>query len=348
MLRRHASKLGYPRAVRHLRSRRSGEPGPRRAARDSRAERDDAAGRPALSDQPLEDRVAPAAGGGEAATSDKSIWPRWAIAAIRRRCKTPARSISTICCCCTEELFEKHRRRPPQAEAALFDHLLVDEYQDTNGSQYRIVKALAAEHRNLCVVGDDDQSIYGWRGAEVQHILRFAKDWPDAKVVRLEENYRSTAAILELANRLIAFNKQRHDKVLRAARAGGEPPRILQYEDETDEARADGRRHPPPDRNRPAASRATSRSCFAPTSSRGRSRRSCGRRRFRTCCSAASRSSIARKCATSWRICGRSTRRATKSRCCGSSTRRRAASATRRSKRCSRKPSAAGSRSGTS
>ena len=86
-------------------------------------------------------------------------------------------------------------------------------------------------------MGDDDQSIYGWRGAEVQHILRFDRDWPDAKVVRLELNYRSTAAILEIANRLIAFNKQRHDKVLRAARAGGEPPRILQFNNETDEAR---------------------------------------------------------------------------------------------------------------
>src|SRR5439155_14345654 len=97
--------------------------------------------------------------------------------------------------------------------------------------------ALASEHRNLCVVGDDDQSIYGWRGAEVQHILRFNHDWPDAKLIRLEHNYRSTAAILEIANRLIGYNKQRHDKVLRAARPGGEPPRILQFNSETDEAR---------------------------------------------------------------------------------------------------------------
>ena len=137
---------------------------------------------------------------------------------------------------CTEELFT-HHATARQAEAQRFDHLLIDEYQDTNGSQYRIVKALAEEHRNLCVVGDDDQSIYGWRGAEVEHILRFARDWPDAKVIRLEENYRSTAAILNLANRLIAYNSHRHDKVLRAFRDEGEEPRILQFPDEAVEAR---------------------------------------------------------------------------------------------------------------
>ncbi len=136
----------------------------------------------------------------------------------------------------TEELYRKFpdvRRE----DAALYDHLLIDEYQDTNGSQYRIVRALAARHRNLCVVGDDDQAIYGWRGAEVMHILNFRKDWPDAKVVRLEENYRSTSAILDLANRLIAFNTVRNDKVLRPARQGGERPQILQFRDEEDEAR---------------------------------------------------------------------------------------------------------------
>ncbi len=136
---------------------------------------------------------------------------------------------------CTEELFRKSvaARR---AEAGRFDQILIDEYQDTNSSQYRIIKAVAAGHRNLCVVGDDDQSIYGWRGAEVKHILRFQQDWPDAKVVRLEENYRSTAAILEWANRLIAFNRTRHPKTLRAARPGGTPPRIQQFADESQEA----------------------------------------------------------------------------------------------------------------
>jgi len=136
---------------------------------------------------------------------------------------------------CTEELFSKHPDAR-YAEASRFDHLLIDEYQDTNGLQYRIVKALADRHRNLCVVGDDDQSIYGWRGAEVTHILSFQKDWPEAKVVRLEDNYRSKAPILELANTLIAHNSTRHKKVLRPSRDGGIPPKIVRFDNETAEA----------------------------------------------------------------------------------------------------------------
>ena len=135
----------------------------------------------------------------------------------------------------TEDLFESNEEVRLE-EAARFDHLLVDEYQDTNGSQYRIVKGLAEQHRNLCVVGDDDQSIYGWRGAEVEHILRFARDWPDAKVVRLEDNYRSSGSIIDMANRLIVFNSKRHDKVLRASRGMGQKPQILQFPNETQEA----------------------------------------------------------------------------------------------------------------
>lgn len=136
---------------------------------------------------------------------------------------------------CTEELFT-HHPKIRHAEAERFDHLLVDEYQDTNGSQYRIIKALAGKHRNICVVGDDDQSIYGWRGAEVAHILRFKNDWPEAKVVRLEMNYRSTHEIIAWANRLIAFNKLRHDKVLQAT-FSGETPKIMQLNDEEAEAK---------------------------------------------------------------------------------------------------------------
>jgi DNA helicase-2/ATP-dependent DNA helicase PcrA len=136
----------------------------------------------------------------------------------------------------TEQLLSEQSAICEQ-EASRFDHILVDEYQDTNGSQYRIIKSLAQRHRNLCVVGDDDQSIYGWRGAEVQHILNFRQDWPEAVVVRLEENYRSTAAILSMANTLIAFNTHRHDKVLRPARPNGPRPRVIQYPGESEEAK---------------------------------------------------------------------------------------------------------------
>jgi len=135
-----------------------------------------------------------------------------------------------------DELF---RKKPEilQQEAARFDQILVDEYQDTNESQYRIIRALAGPHRNLCVVGDDDQSIYGWRGAEVKHILGFARDWPDTLTVRLEDNYRSNQAIIAYANELIRFNKVRHDKKLNASRPGGEVPSVKQFADEVQEAR---------------------------------------------------------------------------------------------------------------
>jgi DNA helicase-2/ATP-dependent DNA helicase PcrA len=138
---------------------------------------------------------------------------------------------------CTERLFTEFKD-VRDIEAERFDHLMIDEYQDTNASQYRIIKALALRHRNLCVVGDDDQSIYGWRGAEVQHILNFSRDWPDALVIRLEMNYRSREPILALANTLIANNGTRHGKVLKPFRKGGLPPRFLRFEDETAEAEA--------------------------------------------------------------------------------------------------------------
>ncbi len=137
---------------------------------------------------------------------------------------------------CTEELFHRH----PEAltrQQARFDHILVDEYQDTNGTQYRIISALARLHRNLCVVGDDDQSIYGWRGADIENILGFDREFPDAKIVRLEDNYRSTPDVLGLANTLIVHNRDRRDKVLRATRPAGQQPRFLEMDDEVEEAK---------------------------------------------------------------------------------------------------------------
>ncbi len=135
----------------------------------------------------------------------------------------------------TERLFLEHAEARNQ-EAARYDHILVDEYQDTNSTQYTIVRALADRHQNLCVVGDDDQSIYGWRGAEVKHILGFRRDWPRAKTVRLEDNYRSAGEIISLANTLIRFNTSRHDKKLIASRGTGLAPKILKFENEEQEA----------------------------------------------------------------------------------------------------------------
>ncbi len=116
-----------------------------------------------------------------------------------------------------------------------FKFILVDEYQDTNRAQYQFIKLLGSEHGNVLVVGDDDQSIYGWRGADIRNILDFEKDFPDAKVVRLEENYRSTPQVLELANVVIRANKSRRGKTLRATREGGEKVVVVACADERDE-----------------------------------------------------------------------------------------------------------------
>ncbi len=132
-------------------------------------------------------------------------------------------------------LLERHPDRLSSYRRR-FEHILVDEYQDTNGAQYRFVKLLGGEHGNVMVVGDDDQSIYGWRGADIRNILGFEKDFPDARVVRLEENYRSTPHILDVANRVISANSERRGKTLRATQPEGEPVTVVATADERDEA----------------------------------------------------------------------------------------------------------------
>ncbi len=118
-----------------------------------------------------------------------------------------------------------------------FQYILVDEYQDTNHSQYMLVKTLSAKHRNLCVVGDPDQSVYGWRGADIRNIMDFEKDFTDAFTVVLEENYRSTAHILHAANEVIKHNKNRRPKNLWTKAGQGAVPEVLEFANETDEAR---------------------------------------------------------------------------------------------------------------
>ena len=127
------------------------------------------------------------------------------------------------------EVLERYRRS--------FRHVLVDEYQDTNRAQYRWLQLLCEEHRNLCVVGDDDQSIYRFRGADIRNILDFEDDFPDAQVVKLEQNYRSTQTILNASNAVIANNRARKDKFLWSELGEGEPVHVRELEDEHAEAR---------------------------------------------------------------------------------------------------------------
>ena len=125
-------------------------------------------------------------------------------------------------------VLETYRRR--------FRYVLVDEYQDTNRTQYELIRLLTSESRNLCVVGDDDQSIYGWRGADIRNILEFENDYPDAAVIKLEQNYRSTGIILDAANQVIAHNEGRKDKTLWTEHSAGEQIKVYCAQDEREEA----------------------------------------------------------------------------------------------------------------
>jgi len=118
-----------------------------------------------------------------------------------------------------------------------FKYILVDEYQDTNAVQYVWVRMLASKHKNICCVGDDDQSIYSWRGAEVKNILRFEQDFPNAVVVKLEQNYRSTPYILSAASQIISHNKHRHSKKLWTDQKDGEKIKIISCWNDKEEAR---------------------------------------------------------------------------------------------------------------
>ena len=135
----------------------------------------------------------------------------------------------------TLELLAEH---PPVLDVyrRRFRYVLVDEYQDTNKTQYELIRLLTAESRNLCVVGDDDQSIYGWRGADIRNILDFEKDFPDATVIKLEQNYRSTSNILDAANQVIAHNGGRKDKTLWTEHESGEKISLYCAQDEREEA----------------------------------------------------------------------------------------------------------------
>lgn len=129
--------------------------------------------------------------------------------------------------------------REPSVRALLacrFDHVLVDEFQDVNTVQYRLLKLLAEKSRNLAVVGDDDQAIYGWRGADVRLLLHFQHDWPDARIVKLEENYRSSQVILDAAHAVVSRNEDRHEKRLYTQRDGGDPVVFLRTRDDRSEA----------------------------------------------------------------------------------------------------------------
>ena len=136
----------------------------------------------------------------------------------------------------TLRLFREH---PDALEAcrAKYRYVMVDEYQDTNAAQFELVHSLTKEHRNFCVVGDDDQSIYGWRGAEIANLLNLEEHFPEVKIVKLEQNYRSTTTILNAANAIIKHNVRRRGKTLWSGKGAGAKIQLQTYPSDEDEAR---------------------------------------------------------------------------------------------------------------
>jgi superfamily I DNA/RNA helicase len=177
-------------------------------------------------------------GSNSAAFADESL--RAMAEHIRKRYETALHACNAVdfddLILLTLRLFEEH---PDALEAcrAKFRYVMVDEYQDTNASQFKLVQFLTQEHRNLCVVGDDDQSIYGWRGAEISNLLDMEKFFPEVKVIKLEQNYRSTNTILNAANAVIKNNLRRRGKQLWSEKGDGAKITISTFETDEDEAR---------------------------------------------------------------------------------------------------------------
>ena len=165
-------------------------------------------------------------------------WGKWSRRPIRRtNASWPNRTppISTTCCFTSPRCCATTPKSAPSLDER-YRFILVDEYQDTNLAQYAIARALSVDHPNLAVTGDPDQSIYGWRGANLNNILEFERDFPEVHVVRLEQNYRSTQRILRVAAELIAHNVRRKEKGLFTENGQGVPVRLVTYPTQKDEA----------------------------------------------------------------------------------------------------------------
>ena len=157
------------------------------------------------------------------------------IRPTRRGCWPRAPWISTTCCCTWRRCCAR-TPRPARRSIDRYRYILVDEYQDTNLAQYTIVRALSIDVPNLAVTGDPDQSIYGWRGANLSNILDFEHDYPNVRVVKLERNYRSTKRILRVADTLIQHNQRRKAKDLYTENDEGQRVRLVAYANQQDEA----------------------------------------------------------------------------------------------------------------